>query len=71
VARASQRFLTKGDEPVNNRCSFFEAEVVGTRPGLKVEQDHELVWFEPLEALRKLRHEAHAWAVTAWLRKHG
>jgi 8-oxo-dGTP diphosphatase len=69
IARASQRFLTKGGDPVNNRCDFFEVEVIGADPGLKIEQDHELVWIKPAEALRKLRHEAHAWAVTAWLRR--
>jgi 8-oxo-dGTP diphosphatase len=68
ITRASQRFLTKGDEPVNNRCDFFETEVVGADPRLKIEQDHELVWIEPAEALRRLRHEAHAWAVAAWMR---
>ena len=70
IALASQYFLTKGGEAVNNRCRFFEAEIVGADPMLKVEQDHELVWIEPVEALASLRHEAHAWAVAAWLRKH-
>ncbi len=35
---------------------------------LKVEADHELVWITPHDALRRLRHDAHAWAVAAWLR---
>lgn len=26
------------------------------------------VWFEPHEALLRLRHDSHAWAVAAWLR---
>ena len=68
VTCASQMFLTKGAEPVNNRCDFFETTVIGADRRLKVEQDHELVWIEPGEALRRLRHEAHAWALTAWLR---
>ena len=69
LTRASQMFLTKGEDPVNNRCDFFEAEVTGADPRLKIEQDHELIWIEPVEALRRLRHDAHAWAVTAWLRR--
>ena len=69
ITRASQMFLTKGGEPVNNRCEFFETEVMAADPRLKIEQDHELTWIEPVEALRRLRHEAHAWAVTAWLRR--
>lgn len=70
VTEAGQYFLTKDGEPVNNRCRFYEAEVVGADEGLKIEQDHELVWIAPDEALRRLRHPAHAWAVTAWLRRH-
>ena len=54
----------------NNRCALFEAEVMGQDARLKIEADHQLVWLEPLEALRRLRHDAHAWAVAAWLRAH-
>ena len=70
LGRASE-FLVKTDgQPANNRCALFEAEVVGEDAGLKIEADHALVWLEPFEALRRLRHEAHAWAVAAWLRAH-
>jgi 8-oxo-dGTP diphosphatase len=41
---------------------------VGEDEGLKIEDDHALVWLAPAEALVRLRHEAHAWAVAAWLR---
>jgi 8-oxo-dGTP diphosphatase len=58
-------------EPVNNRSALFEARVVGEDPGLKIEDDHALVWLEPLDALRRLRHDSHAWAVAAWLRQKG
>jgi 8-oxo-dGTP diphosphatase len=71
LTRADQMFKTKGEDPVNNRCVFLEAQVTGEDAGLKIEQDHELVWIEPIEALKSLRHEAHAWAVAAWLRKQG
>ena len=70
LGRASQ-FLVKTDgQTANNRCALFEAEVLGEDAGLKIEADHALVWLDPLEALRRLRHDAHAWAVAAWLRAH-
>ena len=40
-----------------------------TAPHLKIEEDHELVWAPPLEAAKELRHDSHAWAVIAWLRR--
>ena len=68
LGRASQFLRTVDGEQVNNRCALFEAEVAGEDAALKVEADHELRWLDPLEALRTLRHDAHAWAVAAWLR---
>jgi 8-oxo-dGTP diphosphatase len=68
VARAEQYMLSAHDEPFLSLGGFFEAALVGERPELKIEADHELVWIEPHQALVKLRHGAHAWAVTAWLR---
>ncbi len=71
LGRARQ-FLVKTDgQAANNLCALFSAEVVGEDLALKIEADHELVWIEPLEALRRLRHDAHAWAVAAWLRSVG
>lgn len=68
LLRADQ-YLRKSDgEPVNNRSSVFLARLVGEDQPLKIEADHELVWLEPLEALRRLRHDSHAWAVACWLR---
>ena len=69
ICRASQYFLTSDDEAVNNRCIFFETPVVGADPALKIEDTHELVWLPPREALRTVRHEAHAWAIVASLRR--
>lgn len=69
VGRASQYFLTRDEEAVNNRCAFFEVEILAAAPELKVEDDHELVWMEPNEAIPLLRHDAHAWAVAARLRR--
>ena len=69
IARADQRFRKSDGAPVNNRAAFFTAEIEGEAPEAKVEDDHTLVWLDPVEALRSLRHEAHAWAVAAWLRR--
>ena len=68
VVRASQTFRMTDGEPVNNRSGHYRAEIIGEDPALKIEDDHELVWFAPLEALTLLRHDSHAWAVLAWLR---
>ena len=68
LGRASQFLRTVESEPVNNRCALFEAECVGEDAALKIEDDHTLQWLDPHEALRGLRHDAHAWAVLAWMR---
>ena len=68
LGRASQFLRTTDGEPVNNRCALFEAECVGEDAALKIEADHALRWLPPHEALRVLRHDAHAWAVLAWMR---
>jgi len=65
----ADQYLRKSDgEPVNNRSWVFEARLAGEDTSLKIEDDHELVWIEPDQALRQLRHDSHAWAVACWLR---
>jgi 8-oxo-dGTP diphosphatase len=71
LGRASQYLVKTDGETANNRCALFEANLLGEDAGLKIEDDHELVWLEPLEAITRLRHDAHAWAVAAWLRARG
>ena len=70
VGRASQYLIKTDGKAANNLCALFEAEATGEDGSLKIEHDHELVWLEPSEALRRLRHDAHAWAVAAWMRVH-
>lgn len=67
-ARADQRFLNTDGKAYNNRATFFAVSVIGEAPELKIEDDHALVWIGADQAIRQLRHEAHAWAVAAWLR---
>jgi 8-oxo-dGTP diphosphatase len=68
-ARADQYFLNTEGKPFNNRGAFLAATQAGENPRLKIEADHTLVWLDPDAALRALRHDAHAWAVAAWLRR--
>lgn len=68
-AWAGQYFQKTDGKPVNNLAAFLTAEAVGEDPSAKVEDDHELVWLDPYEALARLRHDAHAWAVAAWRRR--
>jgi 8-oxo-dGTP diphosphatase len=68
-AWAGQYFQKTDGKPVNNLAAFLTAEMAGRDLDGKVEEDHELVWLDPHDALAKLRHDAHAWAVAAWLRR--
>jgi 8-oxo-dGTP diphosphatase len=69
VTRAEQYMLSAHDEAFLSQGGFFEAELGHERPELKIEDSHALVWLDPNEALLRLRHDSHAWAVSAWLRK--
>lgn len=69
IAGAAQYFRKSDGSPVNNIASFWVAERLSFDPSAKVEDDHELVWLHPHTALNELRHDAHAWAVAAWLRR--
>lgn len=68
-ARANQYFLNTDGTPFNNLAGFYEVAVEGEDAALKIEDDHTLVWLEPAQALVSLRHDAHAWALAAWLRR--
>jgi len=70
IAEAAQYFRKSDGAPVNNSGGVWLAERLSLDPAAKVEADHELVWLHPHAALTDLRHEAHAWAVAAWLRRH-
>lgn len=67
-AEAGQYFRRSGGEPVHNEAGFWMVEILDEAPASKVEDDHRLVWLGAGDALAGLRHDAHAWAVTAWLR---
>ena len=67
-ARADQRFINTDGQAYNNRCAFLTLTLLAEAPGLKIEDDHALAWMAPSEALVRVRHQAHAWGVAAWLR---
>ena len=69
VETVSQLFLKSDGQPVRNHGGIYVVRVVGETPGLKIEDDHRLVWLDPRDAVVALRHDAHAWAVAAWLRR--
>ncbi|HEV7353823.1 MAG TPA: NUDIX domain-containing protein [Brevundimonas sp.] len=69
IAEAAQRFHRTDGEALENRAGFWTVEVTSDTGAGPSEPDHRLVWLAPVEALQGLRHEAHAWAVTVWLRR--
>jgi len=68
-ARADHYFVNTEGKRNNTRGQFFEARLEGEAPELKIEDDHRLLWLEPLEAIRRFDRDSHAWAVVAWLRQ--
>ena len=69
IERVSQFFLKSDGQPVRNFGGVYAVRVTGLQPDLKVEDDHALVWLDPRDAVVALRHDAHAWAVAAWMRR--
>lgn len=68
IVEAGQYFRKSDGEPVNNVGGVWVARMIALDPMRKVEADHDLEWLHPQTALAELRHDAHAWAVAAWLR---
>ncbi|HEX5379693.1 MAG TPA: NUDIX domain-containing protein [Phenylobacterium sp.] len=66
--RADQFFINGDGQAFNVRGVFMTATLLSARASLKIEDDHQLIWRSPLEAMRIARREAHAWAICAWLR---
>jgi 8-oxo-dGTP diphosphatase len=69
LGEADQFFINTDGEAYNNRQTFFEARLRAEAPELKIEADHTLVWVPLVEALSRLRHDSHAWAVGLALRR--
>jgi 8-oxo-dGTP diphosphatase len=69
LGEADQFFFNDDGEPCDNRQTIFVARFVGESPTLKIEDDHSLTWLPPLEAIARIRHDSHAWAVALSLRR--
>jgi 8-oxo-dGTP diphosphatase len=67
-ALADLYFVNTDGEAFNTLGTLFELALEAVDETLKVEDDHTLVWMRPHAAVAGLRHDAHAWAVAAWLR---
>jgi 8-oxo-dGTP diphosphatase len=69
LGEADQFFINTDGEAYNNRQTLFVARLLGEAPQLKIETDHTLVWLPPIDAVSRLRHDSHAWALTLRLRR--
>jgi 8-oxo-dGTP diphosphatase len=67
LGRAGQFWINR-ESPTNSLCTFFEVELTAT-DGVPSEPDHKLMWVPINEALTKVRHDAHAWAILQWARE--
>jgi len=66
IGRAGQYWVNRG-EPRNSLATFYEVELSAS-DGAPTEPDHVLAWAPAADAIMKVRHEAHAWAILHWLR---
>lgn len=66
IGRAGQFWVNKS-EPRNSLSTFYEVEL-SADDSPPTEPDHALVWMNATDALMKVRHEAHGWAILHWLR---
>jgi 8-oxo-dGTP diphosphatase len=64
LGEADQFFVNTDGDAFNNRQTLFETRLLGEALELKIETDHTLVWLPVLDAVSRLRHDSHAWAVS-------
>lgn len=67
IARADHYWIKPDGTRLLNRAQYFAASP-GSLTGGKIEEDHTLLWLEPVEAIRLMRHDAAAYAISQWLR---
>lgn len=70
IGRVRQYWRTDRNETRNADFQIFEVAVAGpaAQPS---EPGHSLVWVDPQDAVRMVRHEAHAFALRAFLAERG
>ena len=66
IGRAGQYWVNR-NEPRNSLATFYEVEL-SAADSEPTEPDHTLIWTSAVEAIFKVRHEAHSWAILHWLR---
>lgn len=66
VCRVGQYWRKDNITPRNSQFAIFEAQIVGAG-GQPTEPHHVLEWTAPEDAIAKVRHEAHAWALRMYL----
>lgn len=65
----ADHFFRHNDDVIRNtRGAFFAGRKLALDPALKIEDDHELVWCDPQDAVTKLDRDSHVWALVTWLR---
>lgn len=67
IAQADHYWIKPDGTRLLNRAQYFAASPGGDTGG-KIEEDHTLLWLEPVEAIRLMRHDAAAYAIGQWLR---
>lgn len=67
IGRAGQFWICSG-EPRNSLASFYEVEL-SAEGGEPTEDDHKLEWMSVSDAILRVRHESHAWAIMHWVRQ--
>ena len=65
---SSDRVVINDGRAFNVRGRYFVVDILAEAPERLTEPDHRLVWRTPMEAIRILHRESHAWAVVQWLR---
>ena len=68
LGESSDRVIINDGRAFNVRGRFFTVRLLFEDPSRLTEPDHRLVWRTPLQAIRALHRESHAWAVAQWLR---
>ena len=68
LGASSDRVVINDGRAFNVRGRYFCVRILAEVPERLTEPDHRLVWRTPLEAIRTLHRESHAWAVVQWLR---
>jgi len=71
VTAFAQYFEKSDGQAVNNQGHAYVVTVEAAQAALKIEDDHTLVWVDPADAVRTLRHDGHTWAVAKWMRERG